>query len=93
MKQNLNIGTRIDGSQDQTNNLVIEKYCYNNDEANCNVYGGLYQWNELMNYAPSSDANPSSCPGICPTGWHFPSDAEWCMVTQYLDPTKYLFYC
>jgi len=25
--------------------------------------------------------------GICPTGWHIPTDGEWCTVTQFLDPT------
>ncbi len=29
--ENLNRGTRINGSEDQTNNDTIEKYCYNNE--------------------------------------------------------------
>jgi uncharacterized protein (TIGR02145 family) len=87
MKQNLNVGTRIDGSQEQQNNSVIEKYCYNNDESNCDVYGGLYQWNEMMSYAPSSNTNPSGVQGICPTGWHLPSDAERCQLETFVDPT------
>ncbi len=87
MKENLNIGIRINGSQEQTNNLIFEKYCYNDDEENCNIYGGLYQWNELMNYTPSSDANPSGRQGICPAGWHLPSDAEWCQLETYIDAT------
>jgi uncharacterized protein (TIGR02145 family) len=87
MKQNLNVGTRIDGPQDQQNNSVIEKYCYNNDESICDVYGGLYQWNEMMNYAPSSNTNPSGVQGLCPTGWHVPSDAEWCQMETLLDAT------
>jgi uncharacterized protein (TIGR02145 family) len=41
-KENLNIGMRINGLQEQTDNTIIEKYCYNNDSANCNLYGGLY---------------------------------------------------
>jgi len=48
MGQNLNTGTRIDDSIIQTNNGIIEKHCYNNLESNCDVYGGLYQWNEMM---------------------------------------------
>jgi uncharacterized protein (TIGR02145 family) len=87
MKQNLNVGTRINGSLDQQNNSTIEKYCYNDDELNCDVYGGLYQWNEMMNYAPSSNTNPSGVQGICPTGWHVPSDAEFCQMAIYIDPT------
>ena len=50
MAENLNVGTMVQGSVNQTNNNVIEKYCYGNDEANCAVYGGLYQWNEAMQY-------------------------------------------
>ena len=28
MQENLNIGTQINGSQDESNNGIIEKYCY-----------------------------------------------------------------
>jgi len=50
LKENLNVGTMINGSQNQTNNSTIEKYCYDNDPANCDEYGGLYQWDEMMQY-------------------------------------------
>ncbi len=50
MAENLNIGTMIPGTSNMANNGVIEKYCYNNTTANCNTYGGLYQWNEMMAY-------------------------------------------
>ena len=83
MAQNLNVGTRINGSVTQTNNSpipIIEKYCYNNNEANCNVYGGLYQWDEMMQYS----TNPG-IQGICPPYWHLPTDAEWCTLAIFLD--------
>ncbi len=71
--QNLNSGVMIDSSyiQDETNG-VIEKYCYDNDPANCNTYGGLYSWYEMMqnNFVESAQ-------GVCPDRWHIPSDAEW----------------
>jgi uncharacterized protein (TIGR02145 family) len=79
MKQNLNIGIRIAGTSTQTNNGTIEKYCYNNSESNCNVYGGLYQWNEMMQYSTFEGVQ-----GICPTGWHVPTDAEWTVLSTYL---------
>jgi uncharacterized protein (TIGR02145 family) len=85
--QNLNVGTRINGPVSQSNNSIIEKYCYYDNESNCDVYGGLYQWNELMNYTSSSNSNPSGRQGICPTGWHVPSDAEWCQMEIFLDAT------
>lgn len=40
-------------------------------------YGRLYDWATLMNGATSSSANPSGVQGVCPSGWHVPSDAEW----------------
>jgi uncharacterized protein (TIGR02145 family) len=81
MAGNLNIGTRIDSSVSQSNNGLIEKYCYHDLESNCEIYGGLYSWNETMDYhtAPGSQ-------GICPHGWHVPTDAEWCTLTLFLDP-------
>jgi len=79
MAQNLNIGVRIPGTNDQTDNAIIEKYCYLNSEANCDVYGGLYQWNEMMQYSTTQGIK-----GICPTGWHMPSDAEWTNFSDYV---------
>lgn len=40
-----------------------------------------------MNGAQGSNMVPSGVQGICPTGWHLPSDAEWCIITQYVDST------
>jgi uncharacterized protein (TIGR02145 family) len=71
MAENLNVGTMIVGSGNQFDNAIIEKYCYDNITANCDIYGGLYQWNEMMQYTTTE-----SIQGICPTGWHLPSDDE-----------------
>ena len=84
MTQNLDYGTRIDGSVNQTNNGVVEKHCYDNLESNCAIYGGLYQWDELMNYTSSSSSNPSGRQGICPAGWHVPSAPEWNQLVVFL---------
>ena len=72
LRENLDIGTMIPGGQNQTNNGIIEKYCYNNDPNNCNIYGGLYQWDEAMQYTTTPGAQ-----GICPPGWHIPTLAEF----------------
>jgi len=72
LKENLNVGIRINGSAEQTDNGTIEKYCYNDDSANCNAYGGLYEWNEAMQYVTVSGTK-----GICPPGWHIPSSSEF----------------
>ncbi len=34
--------------------------------------------------ATSSASNPSDRQGVCPSGWHLPSDAEWTTLTSYL---------
>jgi uncharacterized protein (TIGR02145 family) len=72
LKENLNIGTMINSSQIQADNGVIEKYCYQNQSVNCGIYGGLYQFDELMAYSSTQGAQ-----GICPEGWHVASDDEW----------------
>jgi uncharacterized protein (TIGR02145 family) len=77
LKENLNVGVMINSDKNQTNNHVIEKYCYQNVPANCSKYGGLYQWNEAMQY--SSDT--INVKGICPPGWHLPDTLEFNKLT------------
>ncbi len=91
MAENLNIGTMINGSQEQANNAVVEKYCYDNIPANCDVYGGMYQWAEVVQYLNGATNQASWNPlptgdvqGICPPGWHLPADAEWTALTTSL---------
>ena len=79
LKENLNVGTMINGDDGMTNNGVIEKYCYDNDPANCEIYGGLYQWHEMMEYSTTPGVQ-----GICPSGWHLPTDEEWTTLTDFL---------
>ncbi|MCD4747448.1 MAG: fibrobacter succinogenes major paralogous domain-containing protein, partial [Bacteroidales bacterium] len=78
MAENLNIGTMINGIDEQTDNDTIEKYCYGDSPANCDVYGGLYQWDEMMEYTPGTQ-------GICPTGWHLPNDIDWKQLEGEVD--------
>jgi uncharacterized protein (TIGR02145 family) len=77
LKENLDIGTLINGSLEQTNNGTLKKFCYNDDPANFLTYGGLYQWAEAIQY--KFVATPSSTPvqGICPPGWHIPDTSEF----------------
>ena len=95
MAENLNYGTMVNSNytgtnhSDQTNNGTAEKYCYDNYASNCAIYGGLYEWDEMMQYAASSKSNPSGVQGICPTGWHVPSDAEWTELENYLIANGY----
>jgi uncharacterized protein (TIGR02145 family) len=48
---------------------------YNNDPVNDGLYGKLY------NHYAVTDSR-----GLCPTGWHVPSDGEWNVLVKYLDP-------
>jgi uncharacterized protein (TIGR02145 family) len=57
--------------------------CYNNQDSYCNTYGRLYNWVTAM--ALPASCQTTSCAsqinakhrGICPEGWHIPSDAEF----------------
>jgi len=82
-KANLNVGTMVTGATEQTDNAAIEKYCYSNLESNCTTDGGLYQWNEAMQYTTSEGAQ-----GICPAGSHIPSDNEWKILEVALGMTQ-----
>ena len=72
LKENMNVGVMIDSLQASTDNDTIEKYCYNNDTALCATYGGLYTWDETMQYVTTPGTQ-----GVCPPGWHIPTSAEF----------------
>jgi len=74
LKENLDVGTMImmTYDQDQTNNDTTEKFCYDNEPNNCATYGGIYQWNEAMQYSTTPGTQ-----GICPSGWHIPTFSEF----------------
>jgi len=82
-KVNSNVGTMITGATSQTNNAVLEKYCQANTESNCTTYGGLYQWDEAMQYSTTEGAQ-----GICPAGSHIPSDNDWKILEIQLGMTQ-----
>ncbi len=75
MAENLNAGAIVPDFN-QTNNGVIEKTCYNNDPELCKIYGGLYTWDEAI------------LGGVCPDGWHVPSNQEWSVLNEYLGITE-----
>ncbi|MEI6682540.1 MAG: fibrobacter succinogenes major paralogous domain-containing protein [Bacteroidota bacterium] len=80
-RENLNIGTKLDTSQIASDNGIIEKYCYDDQENNCEVYGALYPWNEMMKYTTTPGAR-----GICPPGWHVPTNTEMATMLGFLGP-------
>ncbi len=98
MAQNLNVGTMItsctngylgtcttggDTVQNQgTSTVAIQKYCYNDTSANCASQGGLYQWQQAM--GGSTSTTGFGIVGICPFGWHLPTDNEYKTLEIYL---------
>jgi len=66
--------------------------CYNNDPANCDKYGRLYDWVTAM--ALDAKCKTSTCAsqvsakhrGICPAGWHIPSGADWSVLMKFANP-------
>lgn len=78
-------------------------YAYDNDESYVDTYGWLYTWESAMAGSASNstipngakDPNevqyPSKVQGICPDGWHLPSDNEWFILSDYLTNNGYGF--
>lgn len=80
LKENLNIGTMIAGLDEQTDNDTIEKYCFNDEPDSCEKYGGFYQWGEALGYISTPGTK-----GICPPGWHIPTDEEFKQLEGTVD--------
>ena len=84
MAKNLNTGRYVASTVDYmdhsnlSDNGIIEKYCWGNDPHNCDLYGGLYDWDEAMGYTDTEGTR-----GICPEGWHLPSDNDWKTLNNF----------
>lgn len=84
MKENLKTtryrnGTPIPGNLNNTNwagSLSGAQADYNNNTLNTAIFGKLYNY-----YAV---ADPS---GLCPAGWHVPTNVEWNDLVRFLDPS------
>ena len=73
-----------------------ESYCFGNDPANCEEYGRLYTWAAAMDSATVFGEGGKGCGygvecipvypvrGVCPEGWHLPSDAEWNALEKFV---------
>ncbi|MFA5249646.1 MAG: FISUMP domain-containing protein [Candidatus Paceibacterota bacterium] len=86
LAENLNVGTRLDAMPEAEEGdwqwfscQNIEKYCYDNNDSNCDSDGGLYQWHQAMCGDLAEGAQ-----GICPSGWHVPTNNEWSVLENYL---------
>jgi uncharacterized protein (TIGR02145 family) len=77
------------------NNLISKKYAdgskikqggypADNNESYVELRGRLYSWYAVMNGQPGNNDNPGTVQGICPAGYHVPSDDEWIELELYL---------
>jgi uncharacterized protein (TIGR02145 family) len=59
--------------------------CYDNDESKCidEARGALYTWVAAMD-----GNNDEGTQGLCPLGWHVPSDKEWGDMETFLTDDK-----
>lgn len=68
------IGTTVPATMDISGQTEPKyQWSYNGDESNVATYGRLYTWYTVMDSR-----------GVCPAGWHVPSDTEWTKLTDYL---------
>jgi len=77
-------GGGIRMGRDSNGNFIYITLTDSEIQANCEKYGRLYYWNTAMGGADSSSAVPSGVQGVCPVGWHLPSDAEWNTLADYV---------
>jgi len=70
------------------NTSTSGSYCPAKQEINCNTCGGLYNWKTATANANSSNSDPSNVQGICPSGWHLPSSAEWTKLTNFISANE-----
>ncbi len=68
-------------------------WCYNNSRDSCTRYGRLYTWLAVMANAASSTQSPSGVQGICPAGWHVPSENEWTTLVTTVEAISWVNLC
>ena len=86
MAESLNRGERISYtlSSETMDDGKVEKYCYDNLAANCDTFGGMYAWDEMMDYEPEQFEGIGTVQGVCPEGWHVPTVHEWHTLRDFL---------
>ncbi len=93
MRENLRTTHYSDGTAiaygSTSSTTTAYRYYPNNSYSNVATFGYLYNWKAVMCNSSSSDAIPSGVQGICPNGWHVPSDAEWMQLIDYVGLSGY----
>jgi uncharacterized protein (TIGR02145 family) len=65
--------------------------CPNSTSGSASILGNLYNWAVVMNLASSCNSTDCSASittphrGLCPVGWHIPTDTEWANLINYAE--------
>jgi uncharacterized protein (TIGR02145 family) len=93
LKENMRAKIYSDGSQllvgnsntSNTNRYYYEAY---GNADSTKKYGYLYNWAAAVNCSNAvnnSDINFEMAQGICPTGWHVPTNGDWVTMETFLN--------
>ncbi len=88
--QTVTIGSQVWMAKNLNSDVPGSK-CYGDDPANCTKYGRLYDWATAMGLPPSCNSSicsssiQSKHKGICPAGWHIPSNDDWEKLFRWVD--------
>ncbi len=79
----------LDGTGIQINYDYESRYWfnYNDQPENSQIYGKLYTWAAAINGYVTNDEEliAGVRQGLCPNGWHIPSDSDWFQLESYID--------
>ena len=87
MKENLRATKFPDNTEIALGTYTSSDPCYYDDSESdipLAERGYLYNWSAAIHGAASSSAAPSGVQGVCPNGWHLPSEAEWEALKEYV---------
>ena len=87
MRENLRATKFPDNTEIAQGTYTASDPCYYDDSESdipLAERGYLYNWSAAMHGAASSSAAPSGVQGVCPDGWHLPSEAEWEALKEYV---------
>ena len=91
MAENLRVTRLPNGTPigpDTTSAVCGNRFCPDGDSANIETFGYLYDWSAAIGGHPNYGNPMARLQGICPDGWHLPSDAEWTQLTDYLSTCR-----
>ncbi len=90
MAENLNYSDSV-----RTPSLKERSWCYDNSADSCAKYGRLYTWAAAIDSVAlalegltcgngKTCTFPGKVKGICPEGWHLPTNAEWDILEIFI---------